>query len=100
MSVLNVTVAYSSAAWSGEIRVQVAQGATIRDAIQASNIARHIQHFAAENLVCGVWGKVKLLDFVLRDKDRVEIYRPLEADPKDARRAKVPTKTYRKSAHT
>jgi uncharacterized protein len=37
----------------------------------------------------GVWGRVKSNDYVLRADDRVEIYRPLKADPKDARRAKV-----------
>jgi putative ubiquitin-RnfH superfamily antitoxin RatB of RatAB toxin-antitoxin module len=37
----------------------------------------------------GVWGKVRPLDFALRDGDRVELYRPLQADPKDARRDKA-----------
>jgi hypothetical protein len=34
----------------------------------------------------GVWGQLRTLDHVLRDRDRVEIYRPLQIDPKDARR--------------
>lgn len=37
----------------------------------------------------GVWGKVRPLDYVLRDGDRIETYAPLRADPKDARRAKA-----------
>ena len=35
---------------------------------------------------CGVWGRVQPLDHVLRDGDRVELYRPLTVDPKEARR--------------
>ena len=34
----------------------------------------------------GVWSKLKSLDDVLRDGDRVEVYRPLKADPRDVRR--------------
>ncbi len=100
MSLLNITVAYSCPEWAGERLVQVAIGATISDAIMASAIAEHIQNFSMSNIACGVWGKARAINFVLREGDRVEIYRPLQADPKDARRAKVPTKSYRKSAHT
>ena len=37
-------------------------------------------------LTCGIWGKKTTLDHVLRDRDRVELYRPLTVDPKVARR--------------
>jgi uncharacterized protein len=37
----------------------------------------------------GVWGRVRPADYVLREADRVEFYRELTADPKDARRAKA-----------
>jgi putative ubiquitin-RnfH superfamily antitoxin RatB of RatAB toxin-antitoxin module len=39
-----------------------------------------------ESLRVGVWCKLRAADHVLRDLDRVEIYRPLMADPKEARR--------------
>ncbi|WP_338798972.1 RnfH family protein [Acidovorax sp. DW039] len=38
------------------------------------------------NLACGVWGRVMPLDTLLREGDRVELYRPLVVDPKVARR--------------
>ena len=44
----------------------------------------------------GIFGRVMEADTVLRDGDRVEIYRPLEADPKEARRARVDPRRPRK----
>jgi putative ubiquitin-RnfH superfamily antitoxin RatB of RatAB toxin-antitoxin module len=41
---------------------------------------------ALDGLAVGVWGKLRALDETLRDRDRVEIYRPLLVDPKEARR--------------
>jgi hypothetical protein len=37
-------------------------------------------------MVIGVWGRKQPLDAALRDRDRVELYRPLQVDPKEARR--------------
>ncbi|MFY7864900.1 RnfH family protein [Roseateles sp.] len=37
-------------------------------------------------LKIGVWGRVRGLDTPLRDRDRIEVYRPLTVDPKEARR--------------
>ncbi len=60
-------------------------GALLGDAlVQSGVLQRHGLHGAA--LSCGVWGKVKELSAVLRERDRVEIYRPLTVDPKEARR--------------
>lgn len=39
-----------------------------------------------ETLKIGVWGRTKPLETVLRDRDRIEVYRPLTVDPKEARR--------------
>jgi putative ubiquitin-RnfH superfamily antitoxin RatB of RatAB toxin-antitoxin module len=41
----------------------------------------------------GIYGKKKTLDTVLRERDRIEIYRPLVADPKDSRRKRAAKKT-------
>lgn len=67
----------------------VPPGATLRDAVIQSGI---IEQFPEIDLaVCrvGIYGKLKTLDTVLRDRDRVEIYRPLQADPKEARRKRA-----------
>jgi uncharacterized protein len=70
--------------------VKVAEGATL-GALMSSDETRDFMRESnvQEPAAVGVWGRVKSSDYVLRADDRVEIYRPLEVDPKDARRAKV-----------
>ena len=55
-------------------------GATVRDALAASGLEGH---------ACGIFGKRVTLDRKLAEGDRVEIYRPLVMDPKEARRQRV-----------
>ena len=86
---IQVSVAWAGAHWRGEIALRLPTGATIEQAIIASKIAANMPHGELAAAVCGVWGKVRSRQHVLRDGDRVELYRPLQADPKDARRAKV-----------
>jgi len=65
--------------------LRLAQGATVADALQASGVlARH--GLTLPGLRVGVWGKVREPQTPLRDHDRVEVYRPLTVDPKEARR--------------
>lgn len=70
-------------------RLDLPDGATVREAIDASGVlARHPQIDPA-TMKAGVFGKLKPLDTVLTDFDRVEIYRPLKVDPKTARQRRV-----------
>ena len=65
--------------------LRVAEGATVMDALTSSGVLqRHA--LAEEGLRLGVWGKAREASSLLRDRDRVEIYRPLKVDPKEARR--------------
>ena len=67
----------------GELQLPAA--ATLADALLASGLLpRHGQ--GLEGLAAGIWSRAKPLDTPLRDADRVEIYRPLRVDPKEARR--------------
>jgi len=69
--------------------VELPAGATVEQAIRASGLLEvHAQIDLAINQV-GIYGKKKKLDTVLRAHDRVEVYRPLQADPKDARRRRA-----------
>lgn len=64
-------------------------GATVREAIELSGLlAERPEIDLASNRV-GVFGRLKGLNDMLRDGDRVEIYRPLKADPKEARRKRA-----------
>lgn len=65
--------------------LRLAEGATVTDALRASGVLqRHA--LVAENLKLGVWSKPREATSPLRDRDRIEIYRPLTVDPKEARR--------------
>lgn len=86
-SVLSIQVACSPGAGvAEEVSVDVPLGATLLDALRASGfLERHPQIDLARQAV-GVWGRLRPLDAVLAAGDRVEIYRPLQIDPKEARR--------------
>jgi putative ubiquitin-RnfH superfamily antitoxin RatB of RatAB toxin-antitoxin module len=67
------------------VALQLPEGATLVDALHASGVlTRH--GLALEGLRVGIWCKAKELTTPLRDRDRVEVYRPLTVDPKEARR--------------
>ncbi len=71
------------------LALEVAPGTTLADAIKASGILeKHPDIDLASNKV-GIFGKLSKPDAVLRDKDRIEIYRPLIADPKEIRRKRA-----------
>jgi hypothetical protein len=72
--------------------MRVAPGTTIGQAIEGSGV---LARFPEINLVTqpvGIYGKKKTLDTVLRERDRIELYRPLLADPKDTRRKRAAKK--------
>lgn len=71
------------------IAVEIGPGSTIADAIRASGVLeRHPEIDLATNKV-GIFGKLASLDSVVCLQDRIEIYRPLTADPKVARQRRV-----------
>jgi putative ubiquitin-RnfH superfamily antitoxin RatB of RatAB toxin-antitoxin module len=74
------------------VALELPAGACVGDALQASGLLqRHALAASSSDsmpggLRVGVWGRVQPLTHGLRDRDRVEIYRPLTVDPKEARR--------------
>ncbi|MDB5824422.1 MAG: RnfH family protein [Herminiimonas sp.] len=64
-------------------------GATIAEAIAQSGVQVAAPEIDLASCRVGLYGKLKTIDTVLREHDRVEIYRGLLADPKDARRNRV-----------
>jgi putative ubiquitin-RnfH superfamily antitoxin RatB of RatAB toxin-antitoxin module len=67
--------------------VAVAAGSTVADAIAASGILAQLPGFVPAGI--GIFGRRVESDTRLRDGDRVELYRPLRIDPKQARRNRV-----------
>jgi putative ubiquitin-RnfH superfamily antitoxin RatB of RatAB toxin-antitoxin module len=70
----------------------VAEGTTIQQAIMQSGILREVAAIDLTACKLGVYGKLKPPDTVLREHDRIEIYRPLIADPKETRRLRAELK--------
>lgn len=83
-SMLQVELVWSPAA--GDVRqrwLSLAPGTTLEQAL------RGCAEFAAADLAAlkiGIWGRVRPLATPLRERDRIEVYRPLTVDPKEARR--------------
>ena len=82
-----MTVAYSPAPRQVlEWTVELPEGSTARHAVEASAIAATCPTLELATCEVGVWGRRCEWGALLRDGDRVEIYRPLLVDPKVARR--------------
>jgi putative ubiquitin-RnfH superfamily antitoxin RatB of RatAB toxin-antitoxin module len=83
---LNVEVVYCPVPGQLDVRrVQLPAGAVLSDALVASGILDdHAE--PAEGWRLGIWGRVQEAKMPLRDHDRVELYRGLQVDPKEARR--------------
>lgn len=69
-----------------EIALELPRGATLTQALQASGIQTLFPDLDLQHVVAGVWGRKAGPEQVLRDQDRVELYRPLKVNPKVARR--------------
>lgn len=89
---VRVQVCYATATREILLDVTVGEGSSIEQAIAASGILRDVPDIDLATQPVGVFGKKKTLDTVLRGGDRVEIYRPLVADPKEARRRRAEKK--------
>lgn len=81
-----VEVAYAPRAGTVErVALHLPAGTALIDAVRASGLLERYRLEVAA-LRCGIWGKPKEPGTVLRERDRVEIYRPLQVDPKESRR--------------
>jgi uncharacterized protein len=65
------------------------EGATIEDAVAASGLYGRFPNHDLKSFDTGIWGRVVARAHVLRSGDRVELYRPLRLDPRDARRERA-----------
>ena len=90
MSVLHVEVVYALPERQVLRRVSLREGSTVGDALRESGLLGEFPEI--DSLRTGIFGRPVEADAPLRDRDRVEIYRPLRTDPKAARRARA-TKT-------
>jgi putative ubiquitin-RnfH superfamily antitoxin RatB of RatAB toxin-antitoxin module len=86
---IQVEVAYALPEQQLLLPVDLPSGATVADALEASGIRERFPELDLENAKVGIFGKLTRVDTVLKARDRVEIYRPLIADPKEVRRKRA-----------
>ncbi|UOO81439.1 RnfH family protein [Uruburuella testudinis] len=89
---VKIEVVYGTAQKQFLQTLQVAAGTTAREAVRLSRVKEAFPEADTDNAPLGIFGKAVKDDTVLRDRDRVEIYRPLLIDPKEARRLRAKTK--------
>lgn len=83
---INIQVCYALPERQEIIRLKLAQGAVLKDALEQSGLLEKHPEISLEQGKFGVFGKLSKIDTALHEGDRVEIYRPLIADPKESRR--------------
>ncbi len=86
---IKVSVAYVGPVHQVLRPLELAPGATVQAAIEGSGVLAQCPEIDLGNFKVGIYGKLARLDQVLEAGDRVEIYRPLIADPKEARKRRA-----------
>jgi len=86
---IHVEVVYTSAVRQKVTQVSLREGSIVREAIEQSGLMEEFPEIDLDKNKIGIWNKLAKTDVILRDKDRVEIYRPLIADPKEVRRQRA-----------
>lgn len=97
MAELRIQVCYARPDAQILWELSLPEGATLQSAIEKSGVLRDAPEIDLGTCRVGVYGKLKALDTVLRTHDRVEIYRPLIADPKESRRKRAVKKDEKKA---
>ena len=75
-----------SASWVERRRVEVATGCTVIQAVEASGIAQSLPAGTLDPASLGIFARKVAPGQLVRDGDRIEIYRPLDLDPMESRR--------------
>lgn len=86
---IRVEIAYALPHQQTVLSLQVSPETTVEQAIAQSGMLRKHPEIDLAKCKVGIFSKAAKLDSVLRDKDRIEIYRPLIADPKEVRKKRA-----------
>ena len=83
---MNVGIAYADKFKQTWLKLEVPDGSTIKEAIEFSGLLKQFPDIDLETQAVGIFGKISKLDTKVADGDRVEIYRPITADPETVER--------------
>lgn len=89
VSRIAVEITYALPAAQTLRKLELDAGATVEDVIRRSGLLEDFPEIDLASNKVGIFSKLVKLDEVVRDRDRVEIYRPLIADPKEVRRKRA-----------
>ena len=86
---VRIELVYALPAAQEVLELELPEGVTIRRALELSGLLDRHPDIGTDALAVGVYGRTASANTILKDGDRVEIYRPLVADPKQARRRRA-----------
>lgn len=86
---LSIEIVYALPQKQEVVHLMLPAGSTVQHAIEASGLRQKYPDIDLAKNKVGIFGKLAKLDAALRDRDRVEIYRPLLADPKEVRKKRA-----------
>ncbi len=86
---MTIEVCYALPAKQELVSVKLPAGATLAQAVDASGLLQKYPEIDPKKNKFGIYAKLSKPDAPLRDRDRVEIYRPLIADPKEVRKQRA-----------
>lgn len=86
---IRATVVYASEQRQWAVGVELEPGATVQVAIERSGLLEALPQLRSQPLEVGIFHRRCGMDAPVRDGDRIEIYRPLQIDPKEARRLRA-----------
>lgn len=86
---MNVGVCYAEADRQLWLRLEIPDGSTLAQAIELSGVLKQYPHIDLESQKVGIFGKLAKLDTLIKEGDRVEIYRKITADPQQVQRRRV-----------
>jgi putative ubiquitin-RnfH superfamily antitoxin RatB of RatAB toxin-antitoxin module len=87
--IMRVSVAIAFADRQEVVDLELPEGSRVSDALAASAVRATLDERAAAGMAVGIWSRRCDIETRLREGDRVELYRPLAADPKAMRRARA-----------
>ncbi|MDP2809651.1 MAG: RnfH family protein [Rhodocyclaceae bacterium] len=86
---IHIEVVYAPPERQELIRLKLPAGSTLQQAVEASGLMQRHPEIDLAKSRFGIYGKLAKADAALREQDRVEIYRPLIADPKEVRKQRA-----------
>ncbi len=83
---MNVGVVYAKATKQVWLQLDVPEGSTVQQAIEISGLLQQFPEINLNNQKVGIFGKLTKLDSIVEEGQRIEIYRPIIADPETVER--------------